>query len=110
MPHFIFAYHGGKRPEGDAEIAAEIARWEGWFDSIGGSIVDPGNPVGPSKLVSANGIVDHGGANPISGYTIIQTTGMDSAIEIARACPIMGSGSIEVAEIHEVPTDGEGDA
>ena len=104
MPHFIFAYHGGKRPENDAEIAAEMARWESWFDSIGGSVIDPGNPVGLSKTVSADGVVDHGGANPISGYTIIYAPDMDGAIEVARACPIMGSGTIEVAEIHAFPS------
>ena len=43
-----------------------------------------------------------GGANPLSGYTIIHTESIDQAVELAKACPIMGDGSIEVAEIHEV--------
>lgn len=107
MPHFIFAYHGGKRPENDAEMAAEMVRWESWFDSIGASVIDPGNPVGLSRTVSADGIADNGGANPISGYTIIHAGNMDGAIEVARACPIMGSGTIEVAEIHEMPVEGD---
>ena len=46
MPHFLFAYHGGKMPETQQETEAEIASWQGWFDSISASIVDPGNPVG----------------------------------------------------------------
>ena len=44
-----------------------------------------------------------GGANPLSGYTIITTETIDEAIELAKTCPIIGDGSIEVAEIHEVP-------
>ncbi len=44
-----------------------------------------------------------GGANPLYGYTIINTETIDEAIELAKTCPIIGDGSIEVAEIHEVP-------
>ncbi|MEC7211088.1 MAG: hypothetical protein VXW25_03590 [Pseudomonadota bacterium] len=102
MPHFLFAYHGGKQPETPEETEVEISRWRSWFDRIGASVVDPGNPVGMTKTVSAEGVTDDGGANPLSGYTIIHTESIDQAIELAKACPIMGDGSIEVAEIHEV--------
>lgn len=102
MPHFLFAYHGGKQPETPEETDVEISRWRSWFDRIGASVVDPGNPVGMTKTVSAEGVTDDGGANPLSGYTIIHAESIDQAIELAKACPIMGDGSIEVAEIHEV--------
>ena len=29
MPHFLFAYHGGKMLKTEAETEAEIARWQG---------------------------------------------------------------------------------
>jgi len=102
MPHFIFAYHGGKTPETPEETEVEISRWQSWFDNIGDTIIDPGNPVGLSKTVSAAGVSDDGGPNPLSGYTIIQADSIDRAVELAKACPIIGDGSIEVAEIHEV--------
>ena len=102
MPHFLFAYHGGKQPETPEEIDVEISRLRSWFDRIGAAIVDPGNPVGMAKTVSAEGVTDDGGVNPLSGYTIIHTESIDQAVELAKACPIMGDGSIEVAEIHEV--------
>lgn len=102
MPHYLFAYHGGKTPETPEETEVEIGCWQSWFDSIGDTIIDLGNPVGMSKTVSAAGVSDDGGPNPLSGYTIIQTSTFDKAIELAKACPIIGSGSIEVAEIHEV--------
>ena len=69
MPHFLFAYHGGKMPETEAETEPEIARWQGWFDNISAAIVDPGNPIGESRTVSDTGIVDDGGPNPLSGYS-----------------------------------------
>ena len=42
MPHFLFAYHGGKQPETPAETEVEIERWQSWFNRIGPAIVDPG--------------------------------------------------------------------
>ena len=102
MPHFLFAYYGGKQPETPAETELEIERWQSWFDWIGPAIVDPGNPVGTAKTVSPEGVTDSGGDNPMSGYTIIHTESIDQAIELAKACPIIGDGSIEVAEIYEV--------
>ena len=46
MPHFLFAYHGGKMPKTQQETEAEVASWQGWFASISASIVDPENLVG----------------------------------------------------------------
>ena len=102
MPHFLFAYHGGKTPETPEETEIEIGRWRQWFDDIGPTIVDPGNPVGMSKTVSAAGVAEDGGANPLSGYTIIHTENIDQAVALAKAFPIIGDGTVEVAEIHEV--------
>ena len=65
MPHFLFAYHGGKQPDTPEETEVEIERWRGWF-------------------------------------AIIHAESIDQAVELAKACPIIGDGSIEVAEIHEV--------
>ncbi len=45
---------------------------------------------------------DTGGDNPLSGYTIIHAESVDQAIELAKACPFIGDGSIDVAKIHEV--------
>ena len=102
MPHFLFAYHGGKTPQTPEEMNTEIDRWQSWLDHIGAVIVDPGNPVGMAKTVSAAGVSNDGGANPLSGYTIIHTESIDHAVELARSCPIIGDGSIEVAEIQEI--------
>lgn len=64
-------------------------------------LVEPGNPVGMSKTVSASGVADNGGANPTSGYTIVSADDIDAACEIAKSNPMVvdGSGSVEIAEI-----------
>ena len=102
MPDFLFAYHGGKPPEAPEDMQAEMDRWKSWFDDIGASVVDPGNPVGMSRTVSADGVADDGGTNPVSGYTVVRADSIDAAIAMAKTCPILSIGTIEVAEIHEV--------
>lgn len=103
MPDFMFAYHGGKIPETEAEQQASMAAWGAWFGEIEASVKDPGNPVGKSSTVSASGVVQDGGSNPLSGYTIVTVDSHEAAEEMAKGCPIMGEGgSIEVAEIIEM--------
>ena len=102
MPQFLFAYHGGMQPDPPEETEVEIECWRGWFDRIGSAIFEPENPVGAARTVSAEGARDTGGDDPLSGYNIIHDESIDQAIELAKAYPIIGDGSIEVAEIHEV--------
>ena len=102
MPHFLFAYHGGKQPDTPEDTEVEIERWQGRFDRIDPEIVDPANPVGAARTVSTEGVGDIEGDKPLSGYTIIHAESIDQAVELAKACPIISGGSIEVAEINEV--------
>lgn len=102
MPNFMFAYHGGKKPETEEAGAAEMARWEAWFASLGDAVVDGGNPVGMSLTVSAQGVENNGGANPLSGYSIVKSESLQSAAELAKGCPILGDGTVEIAEIMEM--------
>lgn len=98
MPKFIFAYHGGKPPESPEEGADVMDRWNTWLAGLGDAVVDEGNPAGPSKTVSANGVADDGGSNPISGFSLIEAPDMDAAVTMAKGCPIMDHGSVEVAQ------------
>ena len=76
-----------------------MAAWQAWFGAMGDAIVDGGNPVGPSKTVSASGVADNGGSNPLSGYTLIDSADIEAAVEHAKGCPILqDGGSVEVAE------------
>ena len=104
MPKFIFAYHGGGRPETPEEGAKEMAKWKAWMAKHADALSDPGAPVGMSKTVSSSGVADNGGANPLSGYTLVEAADVDAACEIAKGCPILaeGKGSVEVAPIMEM--------
>ncbi|WP_136660277.1 YciI family protein [Nitratireductor sp. XY-223] len=103
MPNFVYAYHGGKPPESPEEGAKVMAAWNAWFEALGAAVVDGGAPVGASKTVSSGGVSDGGGANPLSGYSIVSADNIDAAVEMAKGCPILeGGGSIEVAEAMEM--------
>ncbi|UZD90591.1 hypothetical protein [Cognatishimia activa] len=104
MPKFIFAYHGGGMPETPEEGERVMAAWTAWYEQIGPSLADGGAPVGMSKTVTENGVDDNGGANPLSGFTLVNADNIESAIEMAKGCPIIGdrNGTVEVAECMEM--------
>lgn len=101
MAKYLYVYHGGSVPQGKEEQARVMDLWGRWFGALGGAVVDGGNPVGPSHTVRSDGVVvGNGGANPASGYSIVQAPSIEAAIEMAKGCPIRaGGGSIEVAPI-----------
>ena len=101
MPKFIFAYHGGKKPESPEEGEKVMAEWGAWFSGMGAAVSDPGGPVGLSHTVSKKGVAENGGANPLSGYTLVTAKDHAAATAMARGCPMVkdGSGDVEVAEV-----------
>ncbi len=103
MPSYMFAYHGGKKPESPEEGAAQMEKWKAWVDGLGDAAVNPGTPLGKSKTVSSGGVSDAGGANPISGFSILKADDMEAALELAKACPFLDTGgTIEIAEMMEM--------
>ena len=102
MAKYIFAYHGGKKPESEEAMQEMMARWQAWIGNHGDAMTDPGNPVGMSKTVSSGSVADDGGSNPLSGYSMVEADDMDAALAIAKGCPHVDHGTIEVAEIMEV--------
>jgi len=100
MSKYLFVYHGGSHPETKEEQAKVMDEWGQWFGSMGSAVIDGGNPVGMSSTVKSDGTVaNDGGANPASGYSLIEASDFDDALVKAKACPILGAGgSIELAE------------
>ncbi len=101
MPKFVFAYHGGGMPDTPEEGAKVMAAWGAWYGSMGAALLDGGGAVGQSQTVSAQGIAADGGANPLSGYSVVEAADHAAACELAKGCPMVadGSGSVEVAPV-----------
>ena len=100
MSKYLFVYHGGSVPETKEEQAKVMDAWGQWFGSLGSAVVDGGNPVGKSSTVQSNGsVVDNGGSNPVSGFSLIEASNVDDAVTKAQGCPILAAGgSVELAE------------
>ena len=104
MAKYLFVYHGGKQPETKQAQAQVMDAWGKWFGSLGNAVVDGGNPVGQSTTVRSDGSVVHnGGANPASGYSLIEAADVSDAIAKAQRCPILDAGgSVELAEAFDM--------
>lgn len=104
MQKFLYAYHGGGAPETQEEGERVMKAWMDWMGSMGDALVDGGNPVGMSSTLTKDGLKDGGGANPLSGYTVVQAESLEAAAEMARGCPIFEAddASIEIAPIMEM--------
>lgn len=103
MTKYILAYHGGGMPETPEEGAKVMAAWNDWYASMGDKLADGGAACGRSMTVGADGVRDGGGANPLSGYTVVNADSYDAANEIAKGSPILAAGgSVEVCELIEM--------
>lgn len=100
MAKYLFVYHGGKHPSTAAEGKAVMDAWGAWFGSLGAAVIDGGNPVGKSSTVRSDGsLVDGGGANPASGYSLVEASSLEDAHKKAAGCPLLkAGGSIEIAQ------------
>jgi hypothetical protein len=100
MAKYLFVYHGGKMASNPAEAKKAMEAWGQWFGSMGKAVIDGGNPVGKSSTVKSDGaLVSDGGANPASGYSLIEAPSLEEAHKKAKGCPILANGgSIEIAE------------
>ncbi len=104
MAKYLFVYHGGENPKSDEEAAEVMDAWGTWLGSMGSAVVDGGNPVGQSSTVQPDGsVTNDGGANPASGYSLIEAASLEDAIARAKGCPILqAKGSIEIAETFDM--------
>ena len=105
MPKYVLGYHGGSgMAESEEDMAKVMEAWGAWFSQLGESLVDGGNPIAQATTISSDGsTATGGGANPLTGYSLVQASDMEAAIKMASNCPILDSGgSVEVGEAIEM--------
>ncbi len=101
MANYLLTYHGGGVPETEEEGAKVMAAWEAWMGSLGAALAEPGNPVGPSATIAADGSTSPShGPDTVTGYSIVTAASLDDALALAKGCPILADGgSVEVGEV-----------
>jgi hypothetical protein len=100
MSKFLLVYHGGDRGEvSQDQQAANMEAWMKWMGGLGPAIVDGGSPTSRAWTVSKDGTTEDAGANPATGYTIIEAESMQRALEMCAGCPhLEAGGTIELCE------------
>jgi len=102
MSKYLLAYRGGGMAQTDSEREAAMAAWGNWFGSLGQSVVDPGNPFGPSATVGPSGSEANGASAGLTGYSLLSAESLAAARDLAQGCPVLASGgSVEVYETIE---------
>lgn len=105
MSQFIFTYHGGDKPETPEVGQKGMEAWKKWAESLGPALVNPGTPVGVTKILTASGIIEERPSNPIMGFSIVEADSMDAAAELLKDCPHihMFGGTLEISEMMAMP-------
>ena len=104
MSQYIITYLGGNQPSTPEEGKLHFVKYKEWLSSLGDSAVSPANPMKNTHTVNSDGSVTEGGTTSMSGYTIVETDTIESALEIAKACPFLEiGGSLEVSELMKMP-------
>ncbi len=98
MSNYVFAYYGEPKFESPEEGASYEAKWRAWFGSIGEAWVNPGNPMGMTKKVSSRGVSDVNGSTRLTGFSVVKADSMEAALDMAKRCPHLEHGSVDVAE------------
>ncbi|MGI9624415.1 MAG: hypothetical protein ACR2PK_16400 [Acidimicrobiales bacterium] len=99
MSKYVLTYHGGAgMPETETEINDMMAAWGAWFGEMGEALVDGGNPFGQARSIAGDGSVSDDGQG-LTGFSVIAARDIDSAVAIAKGCPILaGGGTVAVNE------------
>jgi hypothetical protein len=99
MSNYLLIYRGGGRPQDPAEQAKVMQAWTDWFGQLGSALVDGGNPASQTREISSAGAVSTVNGSAPSGYSIIKADDMDSAVALAKGCPVLqGGASLQVVE------------
>ena len=104
MATFVFTYRVPQQPLSEALAAldeparaARIAAWNSWFDSMGASLVEKGNPVNDARTVGT------AAGTRIGGYSLVSADDFDAAVALAKGCPgLEWGGGVEIGEVVEM--------
>ena len=104
MPEYIFTYHGGRKPETPEEGQKGMEKWKAWAAGLGSALVNPGTPVGVTKVLTENGVSNEPSPHPIMGFSILAAANMAAALELLKDCPHFEyGGTLEVSEMMQMP-------
>ncbi len=93
MANFLLTFHGGGMPETKEQQDQAMKAWTDWFGTLGGALVDGGNPISQTRAISPDGSVMDATSAP-SGYSVIKADSLDAAVGLAKSCPVLAGGAV----------------
>jgi len=102
MNNYAFMYYGEPKFESSEEGAEGMNKFMAWVGGLGDAVVNPGTPLGKTRTVSSGGVSDGGGSGRLTGFSIVKADSMDAALEMAKGCPFLEHGTVDVAEVMEM--------
>jgi len=109
MTKYLFIYRNPQsyetRQPSPEDVKAMFARWDAWKSKFKSNILDMGDGLKSTGKVLKGGAVTDGphveSKEVIGGYSIVQAESYDSAVAVARECPVsaMPGAYIEVREM-----------
>lgn len=83
MKKFLFIYNASKDDDSDTN-----GDWMAWFKSLGGNLVDIGNPINGGTLVAGNKETELTSFTDfVGGYSLVNAKDLASAVALAKTCP-----------------------
>ena len=96
MSNYVFVYRAPTDYEGGSVDA--FAAWQTWFEELGPSLVDAGNPVFSREIVGSSSA-----DTVLGGYSLIAAENLEEAVALAQGCPYVGAGGgVEVGELTQL--------
>src|SRR5262245_8558062 len=102
MSNYAITYYGEPNFTSQEAGSQYKAKWTAWADSIGAAWVIPATPLGMSKVISGSSVSDGAKPNRLTGFSTVKADSLDAAIEMAKRCPHLEFGTIEVSEVYEM--------
>lgn len=102
MPNFAFAFYGVPQHNSEEASAAAFAEYKAWMDGLGEALINPGIPMGEPTSVNSAGVANNSDNNRLTGIAIVSADSLDAAIDIAKTCPYVKYGTIDVAEAYSM--------
>jgi len=102
MTTFLFSY---RMPKGYVPSRTDAAAaWTAWFEELGTSVSDRGNPVFESASLG-----HCGDDTTLGGYSLITAEDLEEALALAKGCPVLAEGAgVEVGVITEINLSRDG--
>ena len=102
MNKYVLAYYGEPHFNSPEEGKKHMGEWGAWVKGLGTAMTDPGVPLKATKTVSSKGVKDGGGSNRLTGYSVVEAASFEDAIAMAKTCPHLNFGTIDVGEVMEM--------